>query len=473
MSARVDNAGDSALSVWSRLRSSLGAGGERASLQRERRRFLPAALEVQESPPSPAGRWLLALLLSLFTIGIVWAWFGEVDIVVSAPGRIIPSGHVKLIQAPEAGTVVAILAREGATVAAGQPLIRLDSTYADADDLRIREQLHDLALESSWRRALDQWLADGLLSALEPSLSQRFAAMDQAKAEALYRMHRQEIQARILGLERELAANRAEQVTLQAEHERTRATLDVLAQRVTAYKTLLDQQYGAKIQYLEMLQQQTELERSLPVLESRLQQLRETASALAARSEATLDEIRKQNLLALARLDTQRAVLQQDSHKASKRRQQLVIVAPVAGNVQELAVHTVGAVVSPAQVLMKIVPGKAAIEVEALLQNRDVGFVHEGQLAEVKVDAFNFTKYGLIDAELVNISNDAVEDKQLGWVFKLRLELENETIAVEDKLVKLSPGMGITAEIRTGKRRLIEFFLSPLLKYKQESIRER
>ena len=258
-----------------------------------------------------------------------------------------------------------------------------------------------------------------------------------------------------------------------AERERAEATLEVLAQRVAAYRTLLEQQYGAKVQYLEMLQQQTELEKSMPILVSRQQQLIETAAAINARMDAIGGELRKNNLMELARLDSDRRALEQEARKARQRQQQLTITAPVTGAIQELAVHTVGGVVSPAEELLKIVPEYASIEVEALLQNKDIGFVSEGQLAEVKVDTFNFTKYGLIDARVVNIGSDSMEDPQLGWVFKLRLRLENDSIAVEEKMVKLSPGMAITAEIRTGKRRLIEFFLSPLLRYKQESVRER
>ncbi len=442
-------------------------------LECARRQFQPAALELQDTPPSPTGRWLLWLLLSLFVTGIAWACLGKVDIVVTAPGRVVPSGQVKLVQAPQAGSVVAILASDGGRVEAGQPLLRLDPTYAEADDLRIREQLHELALQAAWRSALDHWLADGRHPAAASGLASRFAAADQARAEALYQLHRREITAALHAQEGELAANRAEQAALQAERERTQATLAVLVQRVTAYKTLLDQQYGAKVQYLEMLQQQTELERTLPVLALRGRQLLESAAAIAARIDASGAESRKRNLMELTRLESERAVLEQEARKAQQQRRQLLITAPVTGTVQELAVHTLGAVVAPAQALLKIVPEQAAIEVEALLPNRDIGFVNEGQLAEVKIDTFNFTKYGLIDAELVNISNDAVEDQQLGWVFKLRLQLEQDSIAVEDKWVKLSPGMATTAEIKTGKRRLIEFFLSPLLRYRQESVRER
>jgi hemolysin D len=435
--------------------------------------FLPAALEIQESPPSPTGRWLLWIILSLFTIGLLWAALGRVDIVVTAPGRIVPSGQVKRVQAPETGVVLAILASEGERVEAGQPLVRLDPTYANADDLRIREQLHDIAVESAWRRALEQWLADGMDEASPGGLETRFAAADQAKAEALYKLNRMETLASIRGQQKELAANRAEQAAVRAERDRAEATLAVLAQRVEAYRALLEQQYGAKVQYLEMLQQQTELDGSVPVLVSRERQLVESAAAITARLDATRDELRKHNLMELARVDSERGALEQESRKARQRQQQLTITAPVTGAVQELAVHTVGGVVSPGEELLKIVPERATIEVEALLQNKDIGFIREGQLAEVKVDTFNFTRYGLIDARVLNISNDSVEDARLGWVFKLRLALEQDTIRVEDRVVKLSPGMAITAEVKTGKRRLIEFFLSPLLRYKQESVRER
>ena len=140
---------------------------------------------------------------------------------------------------------------------------------------------------------------------------------------------------------------------------------------------------------------------------------------------------------------------------------------------QQLAVHTVGGVVTPAQELMRIVPRDAALEVEAWVENKDIGFVSEGQRAEVKVDAFPFTKYGLIDAELVKLSDDAVADEQRGLVYSARVLLEKTVMEVEAKRVHLSPGMTVTVEVKTGNRRLLEFFLAPLLRYRQESIRER
>ena len=444
-----------------------------AQLDVTQRQFLPAALEVQESPPSPATHCLLWLLLSLFCIGIVWAALGEVDIVVTAPGRVVPSGQVKVVQALNTGSVVTIHIRDGDRVEAGQPLISLDPTYADADGLRVQQQINDIALQMHWREALEVWLAAGAADAPPLETIPNTPKPDQRRAELTYKQQRAEISAGMAGFENELNANQAEQTMVRAEKSRAQATLAILSERVVAYKTLMDKQYSAKVQYLEMLQQQTELKHSIPVFDSREQQLIETSQSISERMAASAGEIRKQNLMELTRLATEHAALEQDSIKAAQHQLRQVITAPVTGTVQELALHTLGGVVTPAQVLLKIVPENATVEVEAMLLNKDIGFVNEGDVAELKVDTFNFTKYGLIDAKVTNVSDDAVEDQNLGWVFKMRLELEQDGIQVGDKWVKLSPGMSITTEIKTGKRRLIEFFLSPLLRYRQESVRER
>ena len=141
--------------------------------------------------------------------------------------------------------------------------------------------------------------------------------------------------------------------------------------------------------------------------------------------------------------------------------------------VQQLAVHTIGGVVTPAQELMLIVPEEEQLEAEVWIENKDIGFINPGQQAEVKVDAFPFTKYGIIDAEVQTVSNDAVENEKLGWVFTSRVQLKKNNIRVENKPIRLTPGMSVSAEIKTGQRKLIEYFLAPLLRYRQESVRER
>jgi len=441
------------------------------------RQFLPLALEIQETPPSPMGRWLAWCLMALFTIGILWACFGKVDIVVTAPGRIIPSGHVKIIQPLETGTVKQIHVKDGDKVQAGQPLISLDPTYAEADNLRINQQIMDLSMQAVWRQALETWLASNRTSEKLvnlPELAGHSKYEDkQQKAQQLYNQQRDEISARVQSFEKERDAAIAEQSMAKAELARTEQSLPILTERVAAYKYLHDKQYGAKVQYLQILQQQVEMEKSIPVLKSRQRQLEETVASYESKIDTLLLEQRKNNLLELERLTNDIASLQQDAIKSSQRQKQQILTAPVNGTVQQLAIHTVGGVVTPAQELMKVVPEQAIVEVEALIQNKDIGFIHNGQEAEVKVDTFNFTKYGVIDAEVTSISQDAIADENLGWVFQMRVQLSKDEISVENKSVRLSPGMSVTAEIKTGNRRLIEFFLSPLLRYKQESVRER
>jgi hemolysin D len=141
--------------------------------------------------------------------------------------------------------------------------------------------------------------------------------------------------------------------------------------------------------------------------------------------------------------------------------------------VQELTVNTVGGVVTDAQQLMLIVPDEVQLEVEVFLENKDIGFVEEGMPAEIKVHTFPFTKYGLIGGEVTMISDDATVDEQRGLIYGMQLAMAKNTIGVNGKSVKLMPGMAVTAEVQTGKRRVIEFFMAPLLRHKQESIRER
>jgi hemolysin D len=437
------------------------------------RQFLPAALEIQETPASPVGHLIMWFLLCLALIGVVWAYIGEVDIVVTAPGRIVPSGQVKSVQAPEAGSVANILVEEGSQVQEGQALLRLDATYAAADDRRLRQQLRDVIVQSAWRNAFELQLAASPGARPVQLVRSDMSSQEHDQAMALYASHSEEAAAKLLKLDKELAAVAAEERALGAEKQKLEATLAILTERVATYRTLLDQQYGARVQYLEILQQQTELGRTVPVLESRRRQLLESAAAISAHVDATRAELRRQNLMELSQLSGERLKLEQELLKSARHRRQQVIYSPVSGTVQELAVHTVGGVVSAAQELMKIVPANASVEVEALLDNKDIGFVNHGHAAQVKVTTFNFTKYGLIDAEILGISNDAIEDAQLGWVFRMRLRLLRDSVTVEGRSVKLSPGMAVTAEIKTGRRRLIEFFLSPLLRYRQESVRER
>lgn len=149
------------------------------------------------------------------------------------------------------------------------------------------------------------------------------------------------------------------------------------------------------------------------------------------------------------------------------------LAAPVDGIVQQLAIHTIGGVVTPAQPLMVIVPESQKLEIEAMVLNKDIGFVSANQPAEIKLEAFPFTKYGIIDGTVSQVSSDAIQDEKQGLVYAARIAMTQSSINVDGKQVNLSPGMAVTTEIKTGKRRIIEYLLGPVLQYRQESLRER
>ena len=184
-------------------------------------------------------------------------------------------------------------------------------------------------------------------------------------------------------------------------------------------------------------------------------------------------ETRRIALDSINEAEQKAAALRQDLVKLESRGRLMTLTAPVDGTVQQLAVHTVGGVVTPAQPLMMIVPSDAAVEVEALLENKDIGFVHAAQAAEVKVETFPFTKYGTLHAQVTHVSSDAINDEKKGLVYAARVKLERATMRVEERTVNLTPGMAVTVEIKTGRRRVIEYFLAPLLQYRDESLRER
>ncbi len=149
------------------------------------------------------------------------------------------------------------------------------------------------------------------------------------------------------------------------------------------------------------------------------------------------------------------------------------LASPVDGTVQQLSVHTEGGVVTEAQPLMVIVPSDNPLEVEAFFENKDIGFVKAGQEAEVKIETFQYTKYGTIDAEVSSVSHDAINDEKRGLIYSSRVRMARTRLMVDGTEVGLSPGMAVTVEVKTGQRRVIEYFLAPLLQHTSESLRER
>lgn len=467
------------------------------SPNRDQLEFLPAAIEIQETPPAPVGRAILWMIVLFFLIAVGWAFVGEIDIVATAQGKIIPSGRVKVIQPLEIGVIRRIHVREGDEVKEGELLVDLDPTTSGAEQARLQEEmlsarldrvrlrilLDTIGREQSEETAADQSdMAAFIAKRYErdlPANSDRLNADIQPTKEAL------EVQAEILtnqyaeylarlaGLEQELARRRAEHTTNRAQVAKLEETLPLVAKRAEAMKALVDKKMAAALDYLSLEQERVEQRQDLAAERSRLLGTQAAIAAATERRAAADAEFKRTRLFELAEAERRAAGLAKEIVKATQRTNLQQLRSPIAGVVEKLAIHTTGGVVTPAQELMQIIPVDTKLEVEAWVQNKDIGFVYEGQEADVKVETFPFTKYGTIDAEIEDLSTDAVANEQLGLVYSMRVLLKKSDIRVEDRLVNLTPGMAVTVEVKTGKRRIVEFVLSPLLRGVRETARER
>jgi membrane fusion protein, hemolysin D len=455
-------------------------------IQRDQLAFLPAALEIQDTPPSPIGRAIIWTLVLLFCIAVVWTALGKIDIVAVATGKVIPSGRVKTIQPLEIGVVAAIHVEEGQSVKKGDPLITLDGTQTQADEKRLADELHSAQIEwlrtSAFQKALEAGEAQlspltlvqgAMIQEAMQQMAIAIAPQDATFQSRLLQAQFDEYQSRRKSLEGQVRAREAERRQAQSLKRKLERTLPLISERADSVKTLYQKQLASREQHLALEQERITQEQDFLAESARVDELTGEIQAIQDQVATVESEYKRNNLIALQEAKQKTTALEQEWIKARQRNRQQVLHASTDGTVQQLSVHTIGGVVTPAQDLMLIVPEDSQLEVEAFIQNKDIGFVAEGQAAEVKIDTFNFTKYGLIDAQLKTISHDAVSDENLGLVYPARVILEQAKIQIADKWVNLSPGMSVTVEVKTGKRRIIEFFLSPLLRYKQESIRER
>ena len=431
--------------------------------------FLPAAIEVEQTPSSRAGRLIIWLIALLFVIAVLWASFGKIDIVAVAQGKVIPTESVKQIQSLETARIKAIHVKEGQVVEQGEVLIELDAQLAKAEYESSLAELVGVQQNLQRLLALSRFLGSSDVAKASDALDPQLPLQQQAQL----LQEQSEVRAQIANLNIEREKLQAEQGMIQAEISKKQQVLPVLKERVDALDTLRKKSYGSKLQYLELKQELIEAQQDLVVQQARLNQLAQSQQSINTQQALYLADKRKQALAEQNALQVQRDALAQQVAKAEQRLQHFTLIAPITGQVQQLAIGTIDGVVQSAQALMHIVPSDSALEVEAMIQNKDIGFVQEGQDAVVKVDTFNFTKYGLVDAQISSISDDAINDEQLGLVYKARVKLNTDRLNVEGREVRLSPGMSVTTEIKTGQRRLIEFFLSPLLRYKQESLGER
>jgi hemolysin D len=405
--------------------------------------FLPASLEIVERPASPAGRLTGRLLVLLLALAIAWASLARVDIVVRANGKVIPNSRTKTIAAVEVASVRAIHVHEGQHVNAGDVLIELDARSIEAEQRKAEGEAVAARLEVERSRAL--------IAAIDSNRRPRLPRLD-GVPDDLYR----QTEAHLFGQYFDYLAKRTE---LEGQITRYSRALPLAQERARNYQELSTTHDVAANTSSEKMQAAIDLE-------GQLSQARAQLGSLTA-------ETRRRAFDSLTDAAKIVASSTQDAARAQSHTRLLVLHAPVDGTVHQLTVFTVGGVVPAAQPLMLIVPEADHVEVEAWIENRDIGFVHEDQPAEVKIDAFDYTRHGLVHGRVSLVSKDAVEDEKRGPIYKTLLTLGHPFLLVDGQVRELTPGLAVNAEIKTGRRRIIDYLLSPLMRHGHESLHER
>lgn len=483
--------------------------------------FLPAVLEIQESPPNPMARITVYLIILFFIIALAWMTFGKTDIVATAPGKIIPDERIKVVQAAEGGIVRRILVADGDRVQEGQPLFLLDETANAADMSIIEDRLASAILEEEMARMLSSSEASSEASAqiTIAGISAERAARQQHVMDNLFgeqqkriaklksdidalrqkkKGEEQSIADALENLERQERTGREKEESELLQAEKMRNLLPLAKKEYESMQELLDKGAVSKLRTLQAQEKYVSLSADLSYRENVIEEIRAEHAARSTQLRQSVDRHRN-NVLELSAnlkaLNESLSLLQSSfrremgekqedaAQRVAQYRQELIkikeeqrrrqIVAPVGGVVQQMALHTENGVVQPAQGLLVIVPENPVLEIEAMVANKDIGFVREDQDVEIKIDAFPYTKYGLVHGVVSQLSADAIEDREQGLVYQARIRMHEDKIFADGREVPLSPGMSVIVEIKTGKRRIIEFFLSPLLRYGRESLGER
>jgi hemolysin D len=380
---------------------------------------------------------------------------------------------------------------DGQIVNTGDVLIELDPTINEGEASHLQSDLLAAQLDIARLRAALADTDDPLAEFHPPDgANSTLVAMQRQFLLAQTSEHRSKIGA----LDSQRAQKEAEISTISATINKLDAIIPTIQERVNIRKGL--NEYGSKLQYFEVLQQLTESQQERLIQQSHYKEAQAALAAIIDTRAQTQAEHRRTLLNDLAEAERKAAGYAADLSRVQQRTKLQQLTAPVSGVVQQLAVHTIGGVVTPAQTLMVIVPEDSTLQVEAAVNNRDIGFVHAGDEAEIKVDTFDFTRYGLLHGKVISLSPDAIarelppvskpvdrsqasagvttsEPKGQELSYEAIISLDRTSMQVEDRTVNLSPGMAVTAEIKTGSRRIITYLLSPLMRYRQGTLRER
>ncbi len=437
--------------------------------------FMAASIEIIETPVSPLARIMTLLLISIIPIGITWAWFSEVETEAIAEGIIIPLGKVKTVQSLEIGKVKKILIHEGQHVDKEELLLVIDPTSSEVDVKQVEDDLQVASLNSFRLHTLFKAIEDQMQPML---LSDNFTEFeldpDRLKRQQKILHHEYNHYLKTdEHLQESIQQKKAAIEAVQATISRLKKLEPLHEEMEAAVNQLYKKGFSSKIEWIKAREQHIETVQQIKIEKEHLKEAVANLSSAKNEKMVFAEDFHKKNQNELDENQQKKRVAQLILRKARERDLNCYLRSPVSGTVQQLAVTTIGGVVEPAQSLMKIVPEDIALEVEAQVLNKDIGFININQPVDVKIESFPYTYFGQIKGYVDFISQDAAVNPEGVSTYPVRVTLEENSLKINGEYRMLQPGMAVTVEIKTGIRSLLEYFLSPLQRYKDESLNDR
>ena len=432
--------------------------------------FLPAILEVTETPPSPTGRVMMWSILIIIVVAFLWSVFGHINEVAVATGKVIPTGQVKTVQVKNKGIVKEIYVEEGDHVEQGQKLLVLDPTSTDADVTSLESRVAYYELDIARLNA--ELNGTPFIPAANSSLS----PSDLESEIALYNARVSQYQTTLNASKNAVEQKKAQLSVENANLVKYEGMLQIAEDKETRLQNLVDQNAIAVFQLLGQQSETINLRETTEAQRKAVIKAQEELNEAENKLESVTANYQKDINEHLVESRKQLYSYVEELKKATENQRLSVITAPATGRVYNLSVHTVGGIVTDAQPLMMVVPDGVGIELEVWADNKDVGFIKVGQTAEVKIMSFNFQKYGVLEAVVEDVGADAYDDSrdlEKNKKYRLLLKLKQDVFDVAGEEVSVTPGMEATAEIKIKEKRIIEFFLDPFRRYTNEALRER
>ncbi len=439
--------------------------------------FLPAALEIEETPSSPLGQAVIWIIFIMIIIAVIWSVFAKTDKIAIAQGKIIPLGKEKLIQTFEEGIIKKIYVEEGEKIKKNQILISFDTTLAQSVVDETNKTIETLNLEKSLLRLTLASNSEKLNITSNSLYFKEYPLIPESEIE----YHIELKKSAYLGFQDKISTQ--ELVLIQSNSDlniaetvflKLKAKLAVIFDQEKIYRKLSQSGSISKQNWIEKQSDYDSLEHEIKAQEIDIKRITHKIKEGERTLELIKEEWKTQNLKELVETEKRISQAVSEFKRAAKRLSLQGIFSPVDGTVNQLEVTTVGQVVAPAQTLMTIIPESMPLAAEVSLNNMDVGFVSKGDKAELKFDTFPFQKYGIISGTVENVSPDAVVNEKTGeLIYEVKIKPDSEKIKIDGRYVSILPGMTLTAEIKTGERRVIDYFLDPVIKFKSEAFKQR